>query len=225
MKQSEALDKFAPAFAKAQGAIEGALKDKTNPAFRSKYADLGACWEACREELSSNGISVIQASGPSSIDGVMIITRLLHASGQWVEDDGLYLPASKKDAQGFGSAITYARRYGLCAMVGIAPEDDDGNSAARGKQQAKPQQPEPKDINPSAGVLDGKSEEEQLFFREQAAEISAYIERDKAAEAVAYVAKQGFSADEFAAIWQYMAAPIRSKYKAAKSLSASVGAA
>jgi len=215
MKHSDNIDKIAAALAKAQGEIDGAKKTATNPAFRSKYADLAGCVEACRDSLTEHGIAVLQMPQPCD-DGVMLVTMLTHASGQWIADGGLHVPASKKDAQGFGSALTYARRYGLCAMVGIAPEDDDGNAAVRSHKPAA--KPEPKAVSPTAGVMDNVSEEERAFFIEQAAEISAYVERGKADEAVAYVAKKGFTSDEFTAIWTFLAAPIRSKYKAAKSL-------
>lgn len=123
-------DKIAAALAKAQGCIEGATKDRVNPAFRSKYADLGAVWDACREHLSANGIAVTQPI--THRDGAMyVVTRLTHASGQFMQDEGMPLLLGKQDMQGLGSAITYARRYGLMAMVGIAPEDDDGQEAVK----------------------------------------------------------------------------------------------
>lgn len=116
---------LAAALCKAQIMIEGAEKNKTNPAFRSKYADLGACWDACRVPLGENGLSIIQI--PSISDGcVHLTTILLHLSGQSIRGT-LSLPIAKFDAQGAGSVITYARRYSLCSMVGIAPDDDDGN--------------------------------------------------------------------------------------------------
>lgn len=135
MRTSDQINEIATALAKAQGAIEGAKKDSVNPHFRSKYADLGAVWDACREALSKNGISVIQpiVSVHHIEDDRVVqrvtITRLMHSSGQWIEDGGVPLILSKDDMQGLGSALTYSRRYGLMAMVGIAPEDDDGNAA------------------------------------------------------------------------------------------------
>jgi hypothetical protein len=130
MQTSAEIKDIATALAKAQGAIEGAVKGSTNPHFRSKYADLGAVWEACREHLTKNGIAVVQAIASGETRAVMV-TRLVHSSGQWIEDGGIPLIASKDDMQGLGSALTYARRYGLMGMVGIAPEDDDGNAASQ----------------------------------------------------------------------------------------------
>lgn len=130
MRTSEQINEIATALAKAQGAIEGAVKGSTNPHFRSKYADLGAVWDACREHLSKNGIAVLQPVESQQDGKHFTVTRLVHTSGQWMEDGGIPLILSKEDMQGLGSALTYSRRYGLMAMVGIAPEDDDGNAAS-----------------------------------------------------------------------------------------------
>lgn len=129
MTTSDQLDKLAEALSKAQGAICGATKDSVNPFFKSHYADLASVMDACRVPLSANGLAIIQAARSAS-NGVCVETLLIHASGQWINET-LHIPCSKPDAQGIGSAITYARRYGLAAMVGVCPEDDDGNDAAR----------------------------------------------------------------------------------------------
>ncbi len=136
MNTSEQINEVATALAKAQGQITGALKDSTNPHFKSSYADLASIWDACRSALSSNGLAVVQMTDKSDKDEVIVVTRIMHSSGQWIEGT-LALPVSKADAQGYGSALTYARRYGLAAAVGIAQVDDDGNlaSAARPSKQ------------------------------------------------------------------------------------------
>ena len=124
--QSEEIAELATALAKAQGKITGAQKGTKNTFFNSSYADLAACWDACREALSENGLSVVQAPrGTSTID-----TLLLHSSGQWIKSR-LTVKPTKDDAQGQGSALTYARRYALAAMVGLAQVDDDGNAASK----------------------------------------------------------------------------------------------
>lgn len=128
MQRSEQIAELAGALAKAQGQIEGAVKGNTNPAFRSKYADLGAVWEAIREPLSSNGLSILQQLSTEE-SRVACTTLVMHASGQFIEFAPFVVPVSKADAQGFGSAATYCRRYSLMAAVGIAPIDDDGNGA------------------------------------------------------------------------------------------------
>lgn len=128
---------LAAAFIAAKRAFGPALKDKTNPAFRSKYADLGACLEAVEDALLTNGIALIQET---SLDetGVTVETVFLHESGMERRCGKLHVPASKQDPQGYGSALTYARRYSLITACGIAPEDDDGQAACKPVQRATP---------------------------------------------------------------------------------------
>jgi hypothetical protein len=119
---------LAAALAKAQGAITGATKSKTNPHFRSSYADLAEVWDACRPALAAHGLSVVQmpsANGPR----VTVTTVLLHESGESLSS-ALTMEAAQDTPQAIGSCITYARRYALASMVGVAPEDDDGNAAS-----------------------------------------------------------------------------------------------
>lgn len=127
------MKQIASALVKAQKAFGPALKDKNNPAYRSKYADLGACIDAVQDALNSNGIALLQKTAEDST-GVTVVTVLLHESGEAWESGPLHVPASKQDPQGYGSALTYARRYSLMAACGIAPEDDDGNAASRKPQ-------------------------------------------------------------------------------------------
>jgi len=128
MTHSEQINELAAALAKAQGQIEGAKKDSINPHFKNRYADLSSVWDACREALTTNGLSVVQ-SAENCEAGYGVTTMLLHTSGQWMRGT-LYLKPTKDDPQGAGSALTYARRYALSAMIGIAPEDDDANAAS-----------------------------------------------------------------------------------------------
>jgi len=131
MQRSESIKEIATALAKAQGEIKGAVKDSDNPFFKSKYADLASVVEAIREPFSKNGLSYIQTVEPSDGEEVRVETTILHSSGEWLSGGVLAVPVSKQDAQGFGSALTYARRYSLSAATGVAPEDDDGNAAAK----------------------------------------------------------------------------------------------
>lgn len=126
--QSEAINELATALSKAQGVITNAVKDTDNTFFKSKYATLASVWDACRKPLADNGLAVVQTL-TSTDQGQQLITTLAHASGQWMRS---YYPvvAVKPDPQGFGSALTYARRYALSAMVGVAPADDDGEAAS-----------------------------------------------------------------------------------------------
>ena len=121
---------IATAMVKAQKEFGPALKSSTNPYFTSKYADLSACVEAVIDALNNNGIALIQKCHESDT-GVNVETLLLHESGESLSCGVLHVPASKQDPQGYGSALTYARRYSLMAACGIAPEDDDGNAASR----------------------------------------------------------------------------------------------
>lgn len=126
---SEEIGELAKALACMQGAMENAKKTCDNPFFKSKYADLATVWDVCREPLTKNGLSVVQMPGAVDEKGnVEIATMLLHSSGQWIRST-MSIKATKVDAQGIGSAITYGRRYALAAMVGLAQEDDDGESA------------------------------------------------------------------------------------------------
>lgn len=128
-KTSEATDKLDAALAKAQSQIDSASKDKVNPAFKSKYADLTAVWEACRAALTGNGISVSQWPSHSDDNRLHLITRLA-CQGQWMMCE-FSIPADKQNAHGYGSAITYAKRFSLAAAIGVvADEDDDGNAAS-----------------------------------------------------------------------------------------------
>lgn len=124
------MKNIAAAFVKAKRAFGPALKDKTNPHFRSKYADLGACIDAVEDALLANGIAFIQETSEDAT-GVTVETVFLHETGETLRCGKLHVPASKQDPQGYGSALTYARRYSLTAACGIAPEDDDGNAASK----------------------------------------------------------------------------------------------
>jgi hypothetical protein len=129
MKQSESIKSLAEAMAQAQGAMGAAIKGSSNPFFKSKYADLGSVIEAIKPHFAANGLSYVQfpVSGDNSVG---VTTRLMHSSGEWLEQD-YYIPLGKMDAQAAGSAITYARRYALQAIAGIPAEDDDGNAATQ----------------------------------------------------------------------------------------------
>ncbi len=122
-------DLFA-ALTKAFAEIEGAAKDKVNPAFRAKYADLASVVDAVKPALVKHGLGFAQITHDAE-NGVCIETIVYHASGAQMGFGKLFVPATKHDAQGYGSALTYARRYSLLAAFGVAPEDDDGNAAAK----------------------------------------------------------------------------------------------
>jgi hypothetical protein len=143
---SEQLNELGAALAKAQAIMATAKKDSQNPFFRSSYADLASVWEACREPLTQNGLSIAQFPGfePGNPPTALVTTILLHVSGQWMaETAGAPLPdqtrkdgsVEKANAQGVGSAITYLRRYALAAVASVSPADDDGNVASGKKSE------------------------------------------------------------------------------------------
>lgn len=127
---SEELNELFSALSKAQAELKPAKKDKDNPFFKSKYADLDSCWEALRQPLSKNSIAVIQLPMAGDPKIMRLKTIMTHSSGQWISCDIELIPI-KNDPQGYGSALTYGRRYSLGAITGLSTdEDDDGNGAS-----------------------------------------------------------------------------------------------
>jgi len=128
MKTSETLNQIAPALVKAQMGITYAIENAKNPHLKSKYADLSSVIDAVKGALNKNGIAFLQAPSPSDDGRLNLTTRLIHESGEWIEDTAS-CPLPKQDPQGFGSALTYLRRYSLSAVCGLYADDDDGSSA------------------------------------------------------------------------------------------------
>jgi hypothetical protein len=155
------MKEIASALVKAQRAFGPALKTSTNPAFRSKYAKLENCIEAVIDALNENGIMLMQPTHLCE-DGVIVETMFLHESGEQISNGKLHVPATKHDAQGYGSALTYARRYSLLAACGIAAEDDDGEAAS--KPKAAPAKPvaQPAKASPPPAKIEGKEGPWQL---------------------------------------------------------------
>ena len=150
--QSEMINELATALSKCQGEITPAIKDSNNPFFKSKYADLNAVWSVCREPLSKHGLAVIQTMDKDEAGALVLLTTLVHSSGQWIRSK-TPIPLLKSDPQAMGSSITYMRRYSLSAIVGISTdEDDDGEKAMnRNGENTKTQKPKEK---PKAEVID-----------------------------------------------------------------------
>jgi hypothetical protein len=126
---------LAASMALAFAEIEAATKSATNPHFKSKYADLGAVIEAIKPPLIRHGLFFTQRCQPAE-DGISVETVLHHCGGEKESLGTLYVPANKRDAQGFGSALTYARRYALQTAFGVPTEDDDGNAAVASAPRA-----------------------------------------------------------------------------------------
>jgi hypothetical protein len=154
----DTFSKVASALVKAQKEFGPALKSSSNPHFKSRYADLAACVEAVVESLNNNGIALTQRVSPSD-NGVIVETVFIHESGEIINCGQLHVPASKHDAQGYGSALTYARRYSLMAACGIAPEDDDGNAAS--KRPTAPAVPTP-DITDHLAAIQASANSDEL---------------------------------------------------------------
>jgi hypothetical protein len=132
-ERSATWAKLASALTKAQSEVKGAKKEGFNPHFERSYSSLADCWAACREALAKNELAVAQLPY-SENEKIGLMTYLLHSSGEYIGSKLLLTPA-RNDPQSVGSLITYMRRYGLCAMVGISPEDDDGEKSMPAKAQ------------------------------------------------------------------------------------------
>lgn len=130
MKTSESIKNIAEAMSKFQGSIDSVKQESENPYFKSKYSDLNSIWSAIRADLSYYGLSVIQEAQTLDV-GVSVTTMIMHSSGEFLEFAPLTVFLGKKDAHSVGSACSYAKRYSLCAALGVVTtgEDDDANRA------------------------------------------------------------------------------------------------
>lgn len=134
-QKNREINELAKSLSNAQSEISNAHKDKKNPFFKSTYADLASVWDAIREPMTKNGLSIVQmpTEGVSGVIGLSSI--LMHESGQYIESK-YYMKPVKDDPQGRGSCITYMRRYALQAILGVCPADDDGNAASHNQSKA-----------------------------------------------------------------------------------------
>lgn len=183
MNKSESIINIAKALVAVQASIKPAIKDSTNPYFNSKYADLSAVWDSIRQPLVENGLSVIQLVNCGEGHTINLETILLHVSGEWISGsfnmpyivtepkEDKYGKAEQKpkaNPQAVGSAITYARRYALAAIVGVvADEDDDANAAAsKGSEEAKASSVV-REFRPKKPNYDDMKQEMAAWFEEQ----------------------------------------------------------
>ena len=171
------MSTIAKAFVAAKKEFAPALKTATNPHFKSKYADLAGCLEAVNEALLNNGIALYQETFEDGT-GVTIETVFLHESGESLRGGKLHVPAAKQDPQGYGSALTYARRYSVMSACGIAAEDDDGNGASRKPKNpldnvAKDKRPDPAPTIAIPLYVPGK-DEPHLVYSDQHTWVQAY---------------------------------------------------
>lgn len=138
--RSEQINELATALAKAQGQMKPASFDKVNPHFKSKFASLASCWESVREPLRGNGLSLTQAP-VQRLSEMVLVSTLMHSSGQWVSCE---MPLTGATPQQLGSALSYARRYSMSALLGIVSDDDDDGEATADRNKVTP-------IKPAAG--------------------------------------------------------------------------
>lgn len=150
------MSSIAKALVKAQKEFGPALKSSNNPHFKTRYANLAVCIDAVIDALNNNGIMLTQKTSMCD-DGVIVETLFLHDSGETISSGPLHVPAAKHDPQGYGSALTYARRYSLMTACGIAPEDDDGNAASPRPPQA-PVAQTPKPVVKAPAQMAGKTD-------------------------------------------------------------------
>lgn len=219
MKTSESISKIAPALLKAQKAIKFAVKDSTNPHFKNKYADLSSVIEAIKQPLNDAGVLFIQTPSPSDAGTLCLTTRLIHESGEWIEDTAT-MPLPRHDPQGFGSAMTYCRRYALAAAVGVYQDDDDAN-AASGMDKPK------KSITATTGVREALDER----MRHQADKLAAQIQAqfDAGNEWSAWEMwdlrdEKTFDKDASTAVWSQLSSKCRSYLKEQAALASPVAA-
>lgn len=184
MNKSETITELCAALTQALDLIEKADKDKENPHFRSKYADLGNVIDAIKPALVAHGLSFTQLIHDAD-NAAKVETLILHKSGEFLSCGTASVPVSKNDAQGYGSALTYARRYSLSAAFGVAPEDDDGNAAAKAKpaarSAAKKEEPQTSSGKSAAASLIAELKSRCMGERELMADLlrkASYYEQD-----------------------------------------------
>lgn len=201
------MKEIAAALVKAQKGFSPALKTATNPHYKSKYADLAACVEAVVDSLNANGIYLLQQSHECN-DGVTVETTFIHESGETLSAGKLHVPATKQDAQGYGSALTYARRYSLMAACGMAPEDDDGEAAARSKT-SKVLVPKGV-IKPTSGAGEGLTQEQHNKVNEAVKKVTDWLLADSVEDAVLEKWNANLDADESVLFWTHFSSKERS---------------
>jgi len=167
MNKSESIGTLAAALSKAQGKYKPVVRNCTNPFFKSHYADLAAIFDATREALMTNELSVIQTNEISDNGKLVVVTTLMHSSGEWISGT-LSMKPVKEDPQGQGSCLTYIRRYAMQQILGVASEDeDDGNIASQGGKEI-----DKKPINAATGDVISEPQRKRLFAISKKAGIS-----------------------------------------------------
>jgi hypothetical protein len=213
MNSSQSIANLTASLVKAQARIEGAAKDKTNPHFRSKYADLSSVVEAIKGPITDQGLAYTQVLHDADASA-KVETIILHSSGEWLSCGVISVPVSKHDAQGYGSALTYARRYSLSAAFGVAPEDDDGNAAAAAAPKDVARQVVDAKVTPTSGLREQLKPEQLKRVEKVASEAIDCMEAGETATAYNVIEEAKLDTDEKAALWTFFDSKIRSALKA-----------
>lgn len=218
--------KIAAAFVKAQSQFGAALKTSINPAFarganKGAYAGLDSCIDAVIGALNANGIALMQPTHECE-NGILIETIFMHESGEILSNGKLHVPVTKQDAQGYGSALTYARRYSLMAACGLAPEDDDGNAAVK---QIKAKPTEIAEAKPASAkkvpqdVFDNLDSITQDTIRSYAMNaISFGTIKNDIKQCFEYIESLKLDADLYTALWSQLDAKLRAALKTYKEI-------
>ena len=223
MRTSDSIAKIAPALVAAQKAIGGAVKDKTGKivtktgsSYEYKYSDLSSVLDEIKGPLNDNGIMLLQ-SPTADASGVCVITRLLHESGEWIEES-LYMPITQGTPQAYGSAITYCRRYSAQSMVGLKSEDDDGRAASIAPEatplaRIKAATMNGADVNRDA--FDALGDEAQAYITEYAGHIKQLFA--DGGDVYGYTQAHTLDNEERMALWSLLPSNIRAALKKAKA--------
>jgi hypothetical protein len=215
MNRSDTIANLATALAKAQGQMENAKKDSNNPFFKSKYADLSSVIEAIKKPFSDNGLSYTQCAEFDENNFVVVETIVFHESGEWISSK-LRMRPTKEDPQGMGSCITYARRYGLQALVGLSAEDDDGNIASGNNQMAQKKNIPKAFISPhrpTDGAFEALSLNEQESITDLAIDVIAHVANGDVKEAIDVIKKAELDNDKKIALNSRLNSEVRSALK------------
>lgn len=203
MKTSESINGIVGALLQAQKNITFAVKDAVNPHLKSKYADLPSVIDAIKAALNEAGIVYLQTPGTMENMYLSLTTRLMHTSGEWIEDT-MTMPMVKQDPQGYGSALTYARRYALSAITGLYQDDDDANNAVNQKKK--------KTISAADGYFEKLQPVAQHRIVGVRDQIEALFENLEDAEMMKTY-KSVTDDDEKIALWSILASKTRSSIK------------
>jgi hypothetical protein len=208
MNTSEHIGKIAPALLRAQRAITFAVKDSKNPQFRSTYADLSSVIDATKPALNEAGISFVQMPAPSEPGTLALTTRLIHETGEWIESTAT-CPLQKHDPQGYGSAITYLRRYSLASAVGLYQDDDDGNAASRKGAVAASFR-----SSPTMGAMEDVDDPDKVLYLQMlGTKISAMVQKGNVAEAWTKLQSEKFDDTDATALWSLLDSKVRTALK------------